>query len=78
MTTTGRVYVCEDCLERHRRAWMKAEAVRSGPCPGCGDHVVERCTFRSVTAVADAEAWRAERPWCRTCIRESARKAAGL
>lgn len=25
-TTTGRVYVCEDCLERHRRAWMKAEA----------------------------------------------------
>lgn len=25
-TSNGRVYVCEPCLERHRRQWMKAEA----------------------------------------------------
>lgn len=65
-------------MTTYRSGIQTAHTVRSGPCPGCGDHVVERRTFRSTTAVADAEAWRAERPWCRKCIRESARKAAGL
>lgn len=62
----------------YRSGIQTAHTSRHNACPGCGDHVVQRRTFRSVTAVHDAEEWRSQKAWCRSCVRESARKAAGL
>lgn len=65
-------------MTTYRSGIQTAHTVRHTVCPGCGACVYQRRTFQSTTAVADAEAWRAERPFCQTCVRESARKAAGL
>ena len=58
-------------MTTRRSVTRTATTARSNPCPGCGDHVIERRTFRGDTALADAEAWRAQHGWCLECVREA-------